>query len=277
MVVGIVTPGQVSQMSADPLSWLLSQAALELVPVLHLFGGPFVTFEEQRIDIPEGCKRLLVFVALHGGPVDRRHAAGVLWPVGNDLRAAGNLRSALWRLQGGAGIPLLSVDKYSLTLRDDVLVDLRIVSEWTARLICGSASHEDLEFIPWGIDGLELLPGWYDDWALLERERVTQRVLHGLEVQSRRLAERGRCAEAIDAALVAVGADPLRESAQQALIEAHLAARNWAEARRRFEVYRKLVRRELGVEPSPQLSALVNHDANVHLGLQYAATSCRRI
>jgi DNA-binding SARP family transcriptional activator len=276
MVVGIVPAGQVSEMLADPLSWLLSQAALELVPVLHLFGGPFVTVEAQRVDIPEGSKRLLVFVALHRGPVERRHAAGVLWPVGSDLRAAGNLRSALWRLQG-AGIPLLSVDKYSLTLHDDVLVDLRIVSEWTARLICGSASHEDLEVIPWGIDGLELLPGWYDDWALLERERVTQRVLHGLEVQSRRLAERGRCAEAIDAALVAVGADPLRESAQQALIEAHLAERNWAEARRRFEVYRKLVRRELGVEPSPQLSALVNHDANVHLGLRYAASSGREI
>ena len=263
-------------MLADPGNWLLSQAVREMVPVLHLFGGPFVTFEAQRVDVPEGSKRLLVFIALHRGPVERSHAAGVLWPVGSDVRAAGNLRSALWRLQG-ASIPLLSVDKYSLALRDDVLVDLRIVSEWTARLICGSASHEDLEVIPWGIDGFELLPGWYDDWALLERERVTQRVLHGLEVQSRRLAERGRCAEAIDAALVAVGADPLRESAQQVLIEAHLAERNWAEAQRRFEVYRELVRRELGIEPSPQLSALVDHDANAHHPLQNAAMSPARI
>lgn len=241
----------------DPVDWLLSQTAAETEPVLHLFGGPFVTFGAQRLDVPEGSKRLLVYVALHHGPVDRRHAAGVLWPVGSDRRAAGNLRSALWRLKR-AGIAVMHADTHSLILRDDVIVDLRLIIDWTARLIGGSASREDLGVIPWGIDELDLLPGWYDEWALLERERVTQRVLHGLEVQSRRLVQQGRFAEAVEAALVAVGAGPLRESAQRVLIEAHLAEGNWAEGRNRYELYRKLLRRELGIEPSPQLNALVH-------------------
>ncbi|MGW2995279.1 bifunctional ornithine acetyltransferase/N-acetylglutamate synthase, partial [Streptomyces sp. NPDC001193] len=30
-------------------------------------------------------------------------------------------------------------------------------------------------------DALDLLPGWYDDWVLLEQERVRQRLLHALE------------------------------------------------------------------------------------------------
>jgi hypothetical protein len=60
--------------------------------------------------------------------------------------------------------------------------------------------------------------------------------------------------------MVAVGADPLRESAQQALIEAHFAEGNWAEGRRRYEVYRELLRRELGVQPSRQLDELVYDD-----------------
>jgi DNA-binding SARP family transcriptional activator len=253
-------------MLTDPVNWLLSRAAQKTTPVLRLFGGPFVTIGAQRVDIPEGSKRLLVYVALHRGPVRRRHAAGVLWPVGSDVRAAGNLRSALWRLKG-AGIPLLFADKHSLVLRVDVVVDLRIVSEWTARLIDGSASGDDLGVIPWGIDELEVLPGWYDDWALLERERVRQRVLHGLEVQSRRLVALGRCAEAVEAAMVAVGADPLREGAQQALIEAHLAEGNWAEGRRRYQVYREMLRRELDIDPSPQLEALVQ------VGSRYDAAS----
>jgi DNA-binding SARP family transcriptional activator len=168
----------------------------------------------------------------------------VLWPLGSDVRAAGNLRSALWRLRG-AGLELLCADKYTLVLRDEV--------------VDGSASCDDLGVVPWGIDQFELLPGWYDDWTLIERERVTQRLLHGLEVQSRLLLTRGRCAEAVEAAMVAVGADPLRESAQQALIQAHFAEGNLAEGRRRYEVYRGLLRRELGIEPSPQLGALV-HD-----------------
>src|SRR5690349_1193595 len=59
------------------------------VPVLHLFGGPYVTFGGGRRDVPEGSKRLLVYVALQRGRVERRSAAGALWPVGDDVRASG--------------------------------------------------------------------------------------------------------------------------------------------------------------------------------------------
>src|SRR5687767_10453177 len=46
---------------------------------LCLLGGPFVVKHGQRLEIPEGSKRLLMFVALTGGRVNRRHAAGTLW------------------------------------------------------------------------------------------------------------------------------------------------------------------------------------------------------
>jgi DNA-binding SARP family transcriptional activator len=245
-------------MLTDPVNWLLSLMDCDTAPVLHLFGGPFVTILGRRVEVPEGSKRLLVYVALHRSPVDRRQAAGVLWPVGSDLRAAGNLRSALWRLKGAA-ISLITADKHLLTLHEDLIVDLRVVSDWAARLIGGSASQKDLGIIPWSLNQLELLPGWYDDWALVERERVTQRVLHGLEVQSSRLVQHGRCAEAVEAAMIAASIDPLRESAQRALIEAHLAEGNWAEGRRRYDIYRDLLRDQMDIEPSPQLGALVEH------------------
>jgi DNA-binding SARP family transcriptional activator len=91
----------------------------------------------------------------------------------------------------------------------------------------------------------------------MERERVRQRLLHALDALSRQLVVRQRCAEAVEAAMMAVSAEPLRESAQRMLIEAHLAEGNWVEARRSFEVYRDLLYRELGVEPDPQLAAMV--------------------
>ncbi len=67
---------------------------------LYLLDGPYAVVDEMRRELPESSKRLAVFVALTGGRVDRRTAAGVLWPDGNDVRAAGNLRSALWRMRG---------------------------------------------------------------------------------------------------------------------------------------------------------------------------------
>jgi DNA-binding SARP family transcriptional activator len=224
--------------------------------VVHLFAGPYVTVGAERHEVPEGSKQLLAFVALRRRRVERRQAAGALWPSGNEERAAGNLRSALWRLRR-AGINVLTADKRSLVLYAHVTVDVHVIDQWATRLIQGIPSGHDLVVSPSIPEALDLLPGWYDDWALLEHERIRQRVLHALEALSARLASLGRFGEAVDAALLAVSAEPLRESAQRALIEAHVAEGNLAEAHRSFMFYRGLVRRELGVEPSSDLSVLL--------------------
>jgi DNA-binding SARP family transcriptional activator len=115
-----------------------------------------------------------------------------------------------------------------------------------------------------------LLPGWYDEWAVLERERIRQRVLHALEALSAALSEQGRHAEAVDAALRAVLEEPLRESGQRALLRAYLAQGNLAEAQRAYVRFAQLVRSELGVEPSRQITALM-------AGRQAMAITPRRV
>ena len=225
--------------------------------VVRLFGGPYVTAGRRRQEVPEGSKQLLAFVALRRRRVDRRHAAGTLWPDGDEERAAGNLRSALWRLRR-AGIDVLLADKWSLALRPDVAVDAHLMDQWATRLIDGTASTADLAVSPSWAEVLEFLPGWYDDWVLVERERLRQRMLHGLEELSRSLASAGRFADAVEAAIVAIGAEPLRESAQRVLIEAHVAEGNLSEARRIWQEYRDLVHRELGVDPSDALLTVLD-------------------
>jgi DNA-binding SARP family transcriptional activator len=223
---------------------------------VNLFGGPYVICGEQRLVVPEGSKRLLAFVAIRGGRVDRRHAAGTLWPAGDDERAAGNLRSALWRLRG-VGIDVIEADKCALRLRSGTATDLQDTCAWAERLIVGSASESDLRILRWEGDVGDLLPGWYDDWVIFERERLRQRVLHALEALSGRLVQAGRYAESIEAAMQAVQIEPLRESAQRALVEAHIAEGNFVEARRAFLAYRALAQQELGVQPGAALAALL--------------------
>jgi DNA-binding SARP family transcriptional activator len=225
-------------------------------PVVHLFDGPYVTLGTRRQEVPEGSKQLLAFVAVRRRRVERRHAAGTLWPFGDEARAAGNLRSALWRLRR-AGIDVMVADKCSLALNADVLVDLHIIDQWATRVIEGTPIESDLAISASWADALDLLPGWYDDWVLMERERVRQRMLHALETLSRTLTRVGRFADAIEAALLAVRAEPLRESTQRALIEAHVAEGNLGEARRSYRAYRELVGRELGIEPSSDLLMLL--------------------
>jgi DNA-binding SARP family transcriptional activator len=150
-------------------------------------------------------------------------------------------------------------------LRPGTVVDVRILCEWAARLVSGSATEADLCAVNWRHDVMDLLPGWYDDWVIFERERIRQRLLHALEMLSRRLAMIGRWAEAVEAAISAVSADPLRESANRVLIEAHIAEGNLIEGRRAYQRYRDTVRRELGVEPGRELASLVQLDPALSL------------
>ena len=227
-----------------------------------LGGGPVVIKNGQRLEIPEGSKRLLAFLALNGGRVSRRQAAGTLWPNGDDERAAGNLRSALWRLRR-TDIDVLHADKCMLYLDPRVSVDITQLSRAAMRVIDGSADGSDLWTPGLNLEALDLLPGWYDEWIIFEREQLRQRILHAMEALVRQLISRGLFADAIEVAMTAVGVEPLRESAQRVLIEAHLAEGNFVEARRAYVAYHEILTAELGVSPSVELSEKVSRGRDI--------------
>jgi two-component SAPR family response regulator len=83
----------------------------------------------------------------------------------------------------------------------------------------------------------DLLPTWYDDWLVIDRERQRQTRLHALEEMSRWYVGTARFDNAIEAALQAIAGDPLRESAHRCLMRAHLAEGNLSEARREMLSY----------------------------------------
>jgi DNA-binding SARP family transcriptional activator len=248
-------------------------STLPATAVVRVLGGLALTVGRRRVTVPPGSRRLLAFLALHPGGVDRRAAAGVLWPTVCDARAAGNLRSALWRLQQ-VGCPLVRTEDTGVFLHDDVVVDLQAVEAWATRVLTGTPTPADLAVDPGRLADLDLLPGWYDEWVLAVGERLKLRVLHALEALSRLLREAGRPAEAVEAVHVAVLAEPLRESGQRALIEAHQAAGDWVAARRQFDAFRLMLRREVGVEPSAELAAVAARPPGlpVQRGLNGAVT-----
>ncbi|WP_062383322.1 AfsR/SARP family transcriptional regulator [Demequina iriomotensis] len=234
-----------------------SGAAPREAPSIHLLDGPYVRELGRRLAVPEGSGRLLVYVALRNGrAVTRQRIAGTLWPEVGEDRAAGNLRTALWRLRA-AGIHVLAEGGHGLAVAAGVAIDVFDANAWAGRVVSGTARQGDLDLARLHPAALDLLPDWYDDWLVLERERLRQWMLHALEELSRELVARGRYCEAIEAAITAIDVDPLRESAQRALIAAHLAEGNVGEARRVYAAFARLLESELGVAPSPATTALV--------------------
>ena len=96
----------------------------------------------------------------------------------------------------------------------------------------------------------EILPDWYEDWVLIEREHFRQLRLHALEALCVELTAAGRFAEAAEAGLAAVEGEPLRESAHRALIGTYLAEGNPGEAIRQYQFFGRCLQDQLGLEPS---------------------------
>jgi DNA-binding SARP family transcriptional activator len=239
--------------------------------VVCLLNGPFVLVDGDHRAVPEGSKRLLVLLAIRRS-VSRRTAAELLWPTVEPRRAAGNLRSASWRLRC-AGIQLIADEGGILKLDPRTQVDVDLLCRHAHRLATGSCTADDLEILPSAIEALDLLPGWYEDWVSLERDRVRTVMLEAIDAIAVQLRKSGRCAEAIDAALIAVRTDPLRDSSQSALITAHLGEGNLCEARQAFVSYRRFLRAELGLEPPECLARLLHAQATIPAGTRRLAVS----
>jgi DNA-binding SARP family transcriptional activator len=221
--------------------------------VLHLLAGFGVEVAGEDVPLPGSAQRLVAFVALHERPVLRPYAAGALWLDWPEARAAGNLRSALWRIQRHAP-DLVSADGHMLRLGRCVRVDLREAETLARAELAGSSPRATPDAL-----ALDLLPDWYDDdWVLLERERFRQLRLRALESRCTRLTAAGRLDEALEAGLLALAGEPLRESAHRALVRLHLVEGNTAEALRQFRLCRRLLLEQLGVEPSPRMLELVS-------------------
>jgi DNA-binding SARP family transcriptional activator len=214
-------------------------------PGLCLFGEPCLVAGGRRRPLPDGARRLVAFTALHGGRVERRHAAGVLWPVGDDLRAAGNLRSALWRLRA-SGVDVLDADKRLIRIRDGVVVDADLAVQWTARVTAGVALPPGTDEAFWRHCRGGLLPGWTEFWVGPHRERLRQRVLHAMEALARRMLADGDPARAVAVARRVCAVEPLRESTHRILAEALRCGGRSAEANAAYAAFRSSAARRFG-------------------------------
>jgi DNA-binding SARP family transcriptional activator len=215
-------------------------------------------FRERVVPVTVGPQRLVTFLALHNRLLPRGHVAGMLWPDVPTDRASANLRASIWRMPPNCR-PVIELSLRHIQLGAEVTVDLTEAVSLAQRLLDNSkpCDENDLSADARSKLSCDLLPACYDDWALVECERFHQLRLHALESLCERLTAAQRYGEAVDAGLSAVCAEPLRESAHRALIKAHIAEGNLAEARKQYELYRRILQDELGIEPTDSLRGLL--------------------
>jgi TolB-like protein/Flp pilus assembly protein TadD len=233
------------------------------VTELTLFGGFGVRAPSEGAVNLLGQKErgLLAFLALPPGTTHSRdRLASLLWSDRGDPQARDSLKHALTRLRQclqSADSPSIIADRQSVRLdpaavSTDVAAFERLMSAGTP------AAIEEAMVLYRGdlLDGISIHDAAFEDWLLVERQRLRQ-LLEGalgtLVIQAMAAGERGR-AEAVARRLLVL--DPLREAASRALMQLHADRGEAAQALKLYETLRDRLQRELSVKPEPETTRL---------------------
>jgi DNA-binding SARP family transcriptional activator len=221
---------------------------------LYLLAEFQLRVDGKAIRLPHSVERIVAFLGMNRAPVNRTRLAASLWPEVTDHRANGDLRSALWRLRRITGV--ICDEGCLLALAPEVEVDVLDMAQLTQSLIA-EPEQPSLGRLSELVRAEDILPGWDEEWLVVERERYRVLRLRALERASEALFAADDYAPALEAALAATSTEPYRESAHRLVIQIHLAEGNNAEAILAYQSYRALLDDELGIAPSSLMDDLV--------------------
>jgi DNA-binding SARP family transcriptional activator len=243
---------------------------------IYLAGGVALTTPSgevigERSFAGRQGRRLLVRLAAVHEPVSQEDLAddlwGAAWPAHWEvaLRALASKLRAVLRAAGAAESLVARDGAYELRLPSNAWMDLDAAREAIHAAEHALADGDAGDACGWAlvarsIASRPVLPGEPaegGDWLDVVRRRLEDVRLRSLATLGEIWLRRGDPAMAARDATEAIGLDPFRESMHRLLIRAHLAANERAEALHAYRSCRRLFEEELGVLPSPELTALV--------------------
>ncbi|MEA3309285.1 MAG: BTAD domain-containing putative transcriptional regulator [Chloroflexota bacterium] len=226
---------------------------------IRLFGQFELAWGDTPLPTPRSAtaRSLLAYLVVHHDRAFPRDVlAGTFWPERSDAAARRALSQALWQIRQ----TLCLVSDRLIADRDTVTFLLQShdwldVADFEKSRHTYSAPVQPLEQAV-ALYRADFLEDHYDDWALLERERLRELYLRMLERLLMLYKQRGAYEQALACAQQLAAADSLREAAHRELMCLyHLLGRTHT-ALEQFVMLRELLAQELAITPTPTTVAL---------------------
>lgn len=229
---------------------------------VRLLGEVNVRVDGHRLDAFDAprLRSLLAHLLLHRDtPQPRSQVAYLLWPDSGDGQARTNLRQLLHTLRGA--LPdadrWLAVDGQTIGWRRDSphWFDVAAFEDAVARARAADDPVQERAALTEAAERYtgDLLPDCYEDWIQPHRQRLRQVHLDVLERLTQLLEDHRDHAAAIARARELLRHDPLHEGTYRRLMRLHALAGERARALQVFHACATTLRRELGVDPSPEI------------------------
>src|SRR5207302_4380146 len=140
---------------------------------VRLLGQFDVRAEGKRVLIQRRAgQSLFAFLILTAGTTHRREKlAGLFWPNMLDEAARRNLRQELWRIRKAVSTPASSGDYF---LAEEFSLGFNRNADYWLDVAQLEKTDNDIPSLMSNLSLYqgELLPGFYDEWVALERDRV---------------------------------------------------------------------------------------------------------
>ena len=233
-------------------------ASLQLV----LLGGFQARAAGQEIDIPGRKERaLLAFLAMPAGePRSRDKLAGLLWSDRGDSQARDSLKQAVFRLRKSLKdvqpSPLLADREFLSLERTAVAVDVAEFEQLTGVSTTESLARAAPLYRGELLEGLDLRDAAFDEWLLMERQRLRDLAREALAKLVDLQMAGGAHDQAGEAARRLLSLDPLREAAHRALMQIYVAQGQTALALKQYQLCRDALQSDLGVGPEADTERL---------------------
>ncbi|MEQ1822599.1 MAG: BTAD domain-containing putative transcriptional regulator [Fimbriimonadaceae bacterium] len=234
---------------------------------IEMLGGLRVIQGESVIDRFQTQKTaiLLAFLAANKGKKFQREViAEMLWPDGAMTTIRNRLNQAVSSLRRQLHPPgaeqdyLIQADYSTVSVRGDVCetdVELFVNLLEDARKSAILPEREQLLGGAAGLGG-EFLSGYYDEWVLTERAKLSEQLYECLSELIKSNAAAGRIAPAIDYARKRLEIDQFDERSHRALMRLYLLSNNPRMAIAQYEALDRLYSSE-GLDPSARAEKLL--------------------
>jgi len=240
---------------------------------ITLFGCVRVTHNNwlTEVKLTREVQALLAYLLLQRHRAQPREIlASIFWGELSQERARGSLNTALWKLKKALEPDGVPAGTYLINNHPGELgfnwesqhgLDVEVFEQETCHLLTyppqtvGETHVQEFEKIL-GIYKGELLEGFYQNWALRERERLRSLYLKSLRYlleyyKLHKLYENGlSCAQQI------LNLDPLREDIHREMMRLYVENGQRALAVKQYEICRKVLDTELSISPMEETQAL---------------------
>jgi len=238
---------------------------------ISTLGGLSIRLPGQPDDtlIPQKVQALLVYLACTRRTHSREVLAELLWVDRTQAQSLANLRTVLTQVRRQIGpYVLISRNEIGLDPASGYRLDVDALEQ---RLAVADAlpaterlSAEALQALEAAVELYrgDFLEGFYvdsqafEDWALLERERLRFRAMEALDRLVAEYLERGAYAAGITHTTRLLQMDALREKTHRQLMQLLAESGQRSAALNQYENCRHLLREELDIEPAPETVAL---------------------